>query len=51
MTGTLATPVEPISVAFQSDKRPGEYAELGALVERYGFGTVSVYADLLCSSR
>ena len=47
MTGTLAAPVEPISVAFQSDKRPGEYAELGALVERYGFGTVSVYADLM----
>ncbi len=36
-----------LSIAFQSDKRPAEYAELGALVERYGFGTVSVYADLL----
>lgn len=40
-------PVDALSVAFQSDKPPGDYAELGALVERYGFGTVSVYADLL----
>src|SRR5919199_5855517 len=39
--------VERLSVAFQSDKSWGEYAELGALAEGYGFGTVSVYADLL----
>src|SRR5919202_843420 len=39
--------VAAISIAFQSDKALGEYAELGALVERYGFGTVSVYADLM----
>src|SRR5919199_2685954 len=39
--------VERLSIAFQSDKALGEYAELGALVEGYGFGTVSVYADLL----
>lgn len=45
--GTPAAPNGRISIAFQSDKRPHEYAELGALVERYGFGTVSVYADLL----
>jgi 5,10-methylenetetrahydromethanopterin reductase len=41
------TPDARLSIAFQSDKRPAEYAELGALVERYGFGTVSVYADLM----
>ena len=40
-------PVARLSVAFQSDKSWGEYAELGALAEGYGFGTVSVYADLL----
>lgn len=47
MTGATAEPVAQLSIAFQSDKRHGEYAELSALVERYGFGTVSVYADLL----
>ncbi len=36
-----------LSIAFQSDKHPADYGELGALVEQYGFGTVSVYADLL----
>ena len=40
-------PHERISIAFQSDKGLGDYAELGALVEGYGFGTASVYADLL----
>jgi 5,10-methylenetetrahydromethanopterin reductase len=40
-------PVECLSIAFQSDKSPSDYAELGALVEDYGFGTVSVYGDLL----
>src|SRR5919202_5410716 len=39
--------VAAISIAFQSDKALGDYAELGALVEGYGFGTISVYADLL----
>lgn len=39
--------VERLSVAFQSDKGLAEYAELGALVEGYGFGTVSVYGDLM----
>lgn len=39
--------VDRLSIAFQSDKHPRDYAELGALVEGYGFGTVSVYADLL----
>ncbi len=47
MSGAAITPVEQLSIAFQSDKRVGEYAELGALVERYGFGTISVYADLM----
>ncbi|MGN6811902.1 MAG: LLM class flavin-dependent oxidoreductase [Thermomicrobiales bacterium] len=42
-----ARSVERLSVAFQSDKSPQDYAELGALVEDYGFGTVSVYSDLL----
>lgn len=40
-------PVEALSIAFQSDKHPRDYAELGALVEGYGFGTISVYADLM----
>jgi 5,10-methylenetetrahydromethanopterin reductase len=39
--------VDTLSIAFQSDKHPRDYAELGALVEGYGFGTVSVYADLM----
>ena len=43
----MSRPVERLSIAFQSDKHPGDYAELGALVEGYGFGTVSVYADLM----
>ena len=46
MAGAPA-PNPRLSIAFQSDKRHAEYAELGALVERYGFGTVSVYADLM----
>jgi 5,10-methylenetetrahydromethanopterin reductase len=36
-----------LSIAFQSDKTLAEYAELGALVEASGFGTVSVYNDLM----
>jgi len=44
---TPTAPNERSSIAFQSDKRPAEYAELGKLVEGYGFGTVSVYADLM----
>ena len=40
-------PVARLSVAFQGDKLPGAWAELGALVEGYGFGTISVYGDLL----
>ena len=43
----MTRPVERLSIAFQSDKHPHDYAELGALVEGYGFGTSSVYADLL----
>ena len=39
--------IEHLSIAFQSDKSPQDYAELGALVEDSGFGTVSVYGDLL----
>jgi 5,10-methylenetetrahydromethanopterin reductase len=36
-----------VSVAFQTDKTLAEYAELGRLAEGYGFGTVSVYSDLM----
>jgi 5,10-methylenetetrahydromethanopterin reductase len=36
-----------ISIAFQSDKSPDEYVELGRLAERAGFDVVSVYHDLL----
>jgi 5,10-methylenetetrahydromethanopterin reductase len=35
------------SIALQSDKRPTEYAALGRLVEELGFGTLSIYSDLL----
>jgi 5,10-methylenetetrahydromethanopterin reductase len=36
-----------LSIAFQSDKPPGDYAELARLVEGYGFDMLSIYADLL----
>jgi 5,10-methylenetetrahydromethanopterin reductase len=36
-----------LSVAFQSDKRLAEYGELAVIVERYGFGVVSIYGDLM----
>lgn len=36
-----------LSIAFQSDKRPAEYAELAALVEGYGFDVLSIYSDLM----
>ena len=36
-----------VGIAFQGDKRPGEYAELARLVDGYGFDVVSVYNDLL----
>jgi 5,10-methylenetetrahydromethanopterin reductase len=36
-----------LSIAFQSDKQPGEYAELAALVESYGFDALSIYSDLM----
>lgn len=36
-----------LSIAFQSDKPPADYAELAALVEGYGFDTLSIYGDLL----
>lgn len=35
-----------VSIAFQSDKSPEEYAELARLAERGGFDVVSVYHDL-----
>lgn len=36
-----------LSIAFQSNKRLGEYAELAQLVERYSFDTVTLYEDLM----
>jgi 5,10-methylenetetrahydromethanopterin reductase len=36
-----------VSIAFQSDKSPEEYAELARLAEQGGFDVVSVYHDLL----
>jgi 5,10-methylenetetrahydromethanopterin reductase len=35
-----------VSIAFQTNKTPAEYEALGALVDGYGFGAVSVYNDL-----
>jgi 5,10-methylenetetrahydromethanopterin reductase len=34
-------------IAFQADKPPGQYGELGAAAEAYGFDVVSIFADLL----
>ncbi|MEX1158488.1 MAG: LLM class flavin-dependent oxidoreductase [Thermomicrobiales bacterium] len=36
-----------LSIAFQSDKPPADYAELAGIVEDYGFDTLSIYGDLL----
>jgi 5,10-methylenetetrahydromethanopterin reductase len=36
-----------LSIAFQSDKHPSDYAELASVVEEYGFDALSIYADLL----
>jgi len=38
--------VTQVSIAFQSDKTPGEYVELARLAEAGGFDVVSVYHDL-----
>ncbi len=35
-----------VGVAFQGDKRLGEYGRLGALVERFDVDVISVYGDL-----
>src|SRR4051812_40722507 len=35
-----------VSIAFQTDKTPAEYLELGELVESFAFDVVSVYNDL-----
>jgi 5,10-methylenetetrahydromethanopterin reductase len=44
----LLSPVSfRFSIAFQSDKTPGEYEALADLVDGYGFDVVSVYNDLL----
>lgn len=36
-----------LSIAFQSDKPPADYAELARRVETHGFDVLSIYADLL----
>jgi len=36
-----------LSIAFQSDMPPADYAELAQRVEGYGFDALSIYADLL----
>ncbi len=36
-----------LSIAFQSDMLPTDYAELAQRVEGYGFDALSIYADLL----
>ncbi len=36
-----------VSVAFQSDKTAQDYAELATAAEAYGFGTISVFGDLM----
>ena len=36
-----------LSIAFQGNKRLGEYAELAELVERYSFDTITLYEDLM----
>ncbi len=35
-----------IGIAFQGDKRPGQYGRLGAMVERFDVDVISVYGDL-----
>jgi 5,10-methylenetetrahydromethanopterin reductase len=34
-----------LSIAFQTDKTPSQYAELAQIVDGYGFDAVSVYCD------
>jgi hypothetical protein len=36
-----------IGIAFQTDKRPGEYAHLARIAEAHGVDALSVYADLM----
>ncbi len=41
----MTTNARSMSIAFQTDKTPQEYAALAQLVERYDFDVVSVYCD------
>ncbi len=41
----MTLPARSLSIAFQTDKTPQEYAALAQLVERYDFDVVSVYCD------
>src|SRR5215216_2805863 len=41
------SPPLALSIAFQADKTPAEYAALGELVDSFDFDVVSVYNDLL----
>ena len=44
--GAAAARARQVSLAFQGNKAPGEYARLAALAEELGFDGLSVYADL-----
>lgn len=39
-------PPRQLSIAFQTDKKPGEYRALARAVEDYGFDLLSMYSDL-----
>jgi 5,10-methylenetetrahydromethanopterin reductase len=43
----LVTRTMLLGLAFQSDKSPAQYRALAEIVDRYPFGVVSVYNDLL----
>ncbi|MFW6075028.1 MAG: LLM class flavin-dependent oxidoreductase [Chloroflexota bacterium] len=42
-----ATDHREVSIAFQTDKLPRDYAELARTVENYGFDALSMYGDLM----
>ena len=50
MTRSGAREGRELSIALQSDEDPATYAILAPLIEELGFGTISVYGDLLYPS-
>jgi 5,10-methylenetetrahydromethanopterin reductase len=46
MSGAAGSRPRQVSLAFQGNKAPGEYARLASLAEELGFNGLSVYADL-----